>query len=126
MWAQGSFLGALSPHDILIVLDRDEKGRTASVEKLLGPHDWTHLEKAWEEFKTEIKKLPNTTCWIDYKELFSRTTKEKLFQLLYYNTGATTGNFEPMWDLLKNMRVTNLTAEREVKNSYFGDSDVSA
>ena len=126
MWAQETFLGSLSPHDICIVLDRDEKERTASVEKLLGPHDWTHLEKAWVEFKAELKKLPNTAVWIDYKDLFSRATKEQLFQILYYHTGAATGNFQNMYDMLVNMRVTNLKAETEVKNSYFGDSDVSA
>lgn|SRR5689334_20000981 len=119
LWNQDAFFNALPEEDIIIVLDRPAEERSNSVAKLLGfDGDWTQLEENWTKFKNRIKTLPNTSVWIDYKELFSRTAKEKLFSMLYYYTGANTGNFEKMWDLLKNMRVTNLTAETEVKASY--------
>lgn len=121
MWNQESFLAALTVHDVLIVLDRDKAEREASVRKLLGDRDWAYVEKAWADFKDKLKCVPQTTVWIDYKDLFSRTTKERLFQVLYYYTGAHTGNFEQMWQLMKNMKVTNQTAERDVQRSYFGD-----
>jgi len=121
LWLQDDFLKTLAPNDVCVVLDRDETERTASVKKLLGERDWAYLEKAWIDFKEKLKKVPNTTVWIDYKDLFSRETKEKLFQMIYYHTGASTGNFSNMWDLLRHMRVTNATAEREVVQSYMGD-----
>lgn len=119
LWNQDAFFDALPPEDVLIVLDRPAEERRKSVEKLLGFDDeWADLERNWTQFKERIKNTPNTSVWIEYKDLFSRTTKEKLFTTLYYYTGANTGNYEEMWGLLKNMRVTNLTAETEVKSSY--------
>lgn len=117
LWDQDQFLQSIKTEDTVLILDRDAEERNASIRKLLGDKDWSHLESQWQSFKSKLLMLDDTV-YIDYSELFTSAGREKLFSLLWYRTGAATGNFLNMYDTLKHMNIRNQTCEQNVKDSY--------
>jgi hypothetical protein len=121
LWNREAFLASLTMNDVMIVLDRDREDREASVNKLLGEHDWSLLNEKWEELKGAIEERWGSTIRhvirVDYSELFSDTGFGKV-DLALDIIDQDTSNLRNMWDFMRHMRVTNNTVEQMVKESY--------
>jgi hypothetical protein len=118
IWNQRSFLASLTMDDVVIVLDREKEAREASVDKLLGTHDWSLLNDRWRILRDSIfYKMDLLWVSIDYEDLFGEEGYEAVKRVLHI-AKRDTSNLRNMWDFMVHMRVTNKTSEQIVKESY--------
>jgi hypothetical protein len=122
LWNREAFLASLTMNDVVIVLDRDREAREASVNKLLGEHDWNQVNEQWERLNVSLLwALPppkyKGLYYVDYKELFSDAGYDLIEHALRI-AERDTSNLRNMWDFMRHMRVTNNTVEQMVKESY--------
>ncbi len=117
VWNQGMLLSSLTVNDVVIVIDRDREAREASVNKLLGKHDWSRLHEQWEKLKANVELSPAIKVPLSYGRLHT----EESFTLLHGTLRIAerdTSNLRNMWDFMRHMKVTNNTVEQMVKESY--------
>lgn len=120
LWNRETFLGALTMDDVVLVIDRNREDREASVNKLLGEHDWSQLHEQWEKLKAGVDDWGaalGAVYWLHYKDLF---TDFGYIQVDFALRSAKhdTSNLRNMWDFMRHMKVTNNTVEQMVKESY--------
>lgn len=119
IWNRETFLASLTMDDVVIVLDRDRKAREASVNKLLGEHDWSLLNEKWEQLKDAVDSHGCGCVFVDYEDLFTEAGYERV-EIALGIAKRDTSNLRNMWDFMVHMKVTNNTSEQTVKESYFG------
>ena len=111
------FWDSLSPSDTLVVIDRETKGRLASIHNLLGEYDSTYLDQCWADFVLAASEgvHPNTYLF-SYESLFDLETRDQVRHMLFAN-GHSDTNLDNMWNASISMRITNWKSELNVRRA---------
>lgn len=123
IWSWKNFLRTLKRDDVVICLERPIEEVEVSVSRLLGHHDWSHLFRQWKEFNEALDAAQlRHFARIQYTELFSDWGCDRVADLLReaYPDFVRLGyaRLQEIWSFMRNMKVTNRTAERMVKESH--------
>jgi hypothetical protein len=117
LYSAEEFWGSLSPNDAVIVLDREQPGRLASINKLLGSHDWTVLNKRWHEFLNKaIYSDHRHIHHFNYENLFDLHTRDQLRHILFQQ-GHSDAGLDRHWNFSVSMRITNQRSELDVRRA---------
>lgn len=110
------FVGGLSANDIIILIDRDQESRMASIDKLLGKRDYSRLNELWADLKTALRASPAKLYEMTYERLFDVQTRDVVRNILFA-AGHPSDNLNSFWDFFVNIRATNHKAEALCKAS---------
>ena len=113
VWNVEQFISSLKPEDAIVVLDRSYDARCQSANRILGINEkWEELERQWDQMKAALKEVHNDVLWLKYEDLFQYSGRTALWHFLTLDISQE--RFFDIWDFLRNMRITNKTAEEEV------------
>lgn len=117
LWNPNEFWGSLSPEDAVVILDREEEGRMASINKLLGTRDWSVLNQRWKEFLAmSFESTHRHIHRFSYENLFDLTNRDQIRHVLFQQ-GHSDANLDRHWNFSIGMKTINWKSEMDCKRS---------